>query len=312
MKEATDLGTNKTGLHAAPVLAKEMVRSSHEEMEEPAPDGTPARELRLGYAQASPPLGTVPPPMSVKGVATSAVEALRGNKATVLVDKLAERLAFERTGVRLYEALLLKWDAKRRSASGPTREQLAEIREDEMRHFALVYEALKRVGGDPTAQTPSADLEGVASLGLVQILADPRTSLREGLQAILHAEAADRDGWELLVSLAEGFGQDELAASFQEALRTEERHLIRVRGWVAAMTRDLAFGEDEGPEPERTSAAAEQQASERREARTSSPRRASGAGGRSRAGSASSGTGRTERRPASKRRGTKSGGRGDE
>jgi hypothetical protein len=48
----------------------------------------------------------VPPPTSMKGMAKSALQALKGEKATVLIDKLAERLAFERTGTRLYETLI--------------------------------------------------------------------------------------------------------------------------------------------------------------------------------------------------------------
>jgi rubrerythrin len=242
MKTSTDLGMNRTGLSAAPALSKQMIHSSHDGLKTPTPASADARELRLAYAREAPPVGSVPPPMSLKGVATTALEALSGDKASVLIDKLSERLAFERMGVRLYDAALRKFDAKGPLAGGPAREELEEIHEDEQRHLALVKEAIETMGGDPTVQTPSADLEGVASLGLVQILTDPRTDLRESLQALLHAEAADRDGWELLITLAEGFEQKKLAAAFEEALRTEETHLIRVRGWVTAMTQQQAFG----------------------------------------------------------------------
>jgi len=249
MKTSTDLGMNRTGLSAAPALSKQMIRSSHDGLKKPTPDGAEAREIRLAYAKEAPPIGTVPPPMSLKGVANAALEALSGDKASVLIDKLSERLAFERMGVRLYDAALRKFDAKGSLPGGPSRAELEEIHEDERRHLALVHEAIATIGADPTVQTPSADLEGVASLGLVQILGDPRTDLREALQAILHAEAADRDGWELLISLAEGFEQEELATSFEEALRVEETHLIRVRGWVTAMTQQQAFGKTNDTSP---------------------------------------------------------------
>jgi rubrerythrin len=242
MKTSVDIGTNRTGMSAAPALSKQMIRSSHDGLESPTPDRDEARTIRIAYAKAAPPVGTVPPPTSVKGAVKTALKALAGEKATVFIDKLAERLAFERMGVRLYEALLLKLDAKGRMPGGPSREELQEIHEDEQRHFALVHAAIEDLGADPTVQTPSADLEGVASLGLLQILTDPRTDLREGIQAILHAEAADRDGWELLITLAEGLEQDDLASTFEAALRTEETHLIRVRGWLTAMTQHQAFG----------------------------------------------------------------------
>jgi rubrerythrin len=275
MKTSTDLGMNRTGLSAAPALAKQMIRSSHDGLKKPTPESAEAREMRLDYARAAPPIGTVPPPASLKGVATAVLDALSGDKAAVLIDKLAERLAFERMGVRLYDAILRKFDAKGPLPGGPSREELEEIHEDERRHFALVQEAIETMGADPTVQTPSADLEGVASLGLVQILADPRTDLREGLQAILHAEAADRDGWELLISLAEGFEQKELAASFEEALRVEETHLIRVRAWVTALTQKQAFGKSADSAPPQGSAK-ESATSERsgKRVRSAKPQRA--------------------------------------
>jgi hypothetical protein len=73
----------------------------------------------------------------------------------------------------------------------------------------------------------------------------------------------------------EGFGQEKLAASFHEALQAEEGHLVRVRRSVTAMTRDLAFGEDEGPEPQRASETERPTEKERQEARTASARRES-------------------------------------
>jgi rubrerythrin len=241
MKSSTDLGMNRTGLTAAPLLSRQMLRSSHDELARPPRNGEDERQVRLTYAQEAPPLGTVPPPMSLKGMATTAAKALAGDRANVLVDKLAERLAFERMGVRLYDGLLLKLEARGRVPAGPSREDLADIQADERRHFALVHGAIESLGADPTVQTPSADLEGVAGLGLIQIIGDPRTDLREGLQAVLHAELADNAGWELLISLVEGFDKPQLQAAFEEALRAEESHLARVRGWVTAMTHAEAF-----------------------------------------------------------------------
>ena len=62
----------------------------------------------------------MPVPGNLKGAAKAAVKALKGEKAAVFLDKLGERLAFERTGVRLYEAVLAKVPAAR-SSKGPSR-----------------------------------------------------------------------------------------------------------------------------------------------------------------------------------------------
>ena len=66
------------------------------------------------------------------------------------------------------------------------------------------------MGADPTAETPSADVIGVASQGLLQVITDPRTTLSQSLEAMLTAELTDNDGWETLAALADDLGQTEL------------------------------------------------------------------------------------------------------
>ncbi|HYF21309.1 MAG TPA: ferritin Dps family protein, partial [Ramlibacter sp.] len=79
----------------------------------------------------------------------------------MLIDKLGERLAFERTGVRLYEALILKV-ATATSGLAVDGAQLRRIRDEEEAHFRLVGQCLQEIGADPTAMTPCADVIGVA------------------------------------------------------------------------------------------------------------------------------------------------------
>lgn len=45
----------------------------------------------------------------------------------------------------------------------------------------MLSEAIVDMGGDPTAQTPCADVSAVAAMGLIQVLTDPRTTLAQGL-----------------------------------------------------------------------------------------------------------------------------------
>jgi ferritin-like protein len=154
-------------------------------------------------------------------------------KPTVFIDKLGERLAYERTGTRLYDALLAKFDAAHVHEGGPTRHEIEKIREDERRHYALVRDALVRLGADPTAMTPCADVMSVAGLGWIQVLGDPRMTFSQCLTVMLSAEAGDIEGWTLLVTLTEELGFDELAQQFNTALIQEEEHAVQVRTWVA-------------------------------------------------------------------------------
>jgi len=176
----------------------------------------------------------MPPPASPKGAVKAIVTAVKGKHATVFLDLIGERLAFERSGARLYEAVLVKLAASDAGDGRPEREDLEAIRDDEIRHFGLLRDALISLGGDPTAVTPSADVSGVAAMGLVQVVTDPRTTLTEALKTLLIAELTDNDSWLILCDMAERLGEAELAASFREALEQEEHHLARLRTWVSA------------------------------------------------------------------------------
>jgi hypothetical protein len=99
----------------------------------------------------------------------------------------------------------------------------------------LLGECMLKMGGDPTAMTPCADVQATASMGLVQVLTDPRTTLAQCLGAILTAELTDNAAWELLIQLAEEAGETELAGRFLGALAEEQEHLAIVKGWLTQL-----------------------------------------------------------------------------
>lgn len=158
----------------------------------------------------------------------------------VFLDKLSERLAFERTGTRLYEALYNKCETLGEVTPGPTLEEIAHIGSEELDHFLMINNVITEIGGDPTVQSPCADVAGVASFGLMQILTDPRSSMAQCLQAMLIAELTDNDSWQLLIKLAENLGYDDLKTQFETALSHEEEHLQNVRQWLSECVMDSA------------------------------------------------------------------------
>lgn len=158
----------------------------------------------------------------------------------VLLDKLSERLAFERTGTRLYEALLNRCEMLGETSPGPTLEEIEHIGGEELEHFLMLNRSIEEIGGDPTVQSPCADMTGVASMGIMQVLTDPRSSMAQCLQAMLTAELTDNAGWELLIDLAENLGHDEMKSEFEGALANEEEHLQEVRTWLSECVMDSA------------------------------------------------------------------------
>lgn len=220
---------NRTGIQTSPELAQELITGAAAAV--PSSDGGPEAiaDYRGEYIREGFPIGSLP-------TLPAAKEARANEDAAgmaVLLDKLSERLAFERMGTRLYEALINKVEIMGESSPGPTLAELQQIRDEELRHFLLLKKTITALEGDPTVQSPCADVAGVASLGILQVLTDPRTSVTQCLQAILTAELTDNDGWRLLINLSDTLGYTELVNDFRVALENEEQHLTNVRGWLS-------------------------------------------------------------------------------
>jgi len=227
---------NRTGMQTSPELAEEIIEGASSAT--PSSDGgaEDIAESRGEYIAEGFPIGSMPMmPASEEGEADEEEAGM-----AVFLDKLSERLAFERTGVRLYEALLNKCQTLGESAPGPTLEDIEHIGSEELEHFLLINNAITEIGGDPTVQSPSADVVGVASMGIMQVLTDPRSSLAQCLQVMLTAELTDNDGWELLIKLADNLGYDDMKAEFEEALANEQEHLVNVRNWLSECVLDSA------------------------------------------------------------------------
>jgi bacterioferritin (cytochrome b1) len=227
---------NRTGMQTSPELAEELIEGTSNTV--PSSEGgvEDIAEYRGEYIAEGFPIGSMP--MMPASEEADAGEEEAG--MAVFLDKLSERLAFERMGTRLYEALLNKCETLGEMTPGPTLEQIEHIGREELEHFLLINRTITELGGDPTVQSPCADLAGVTSMGIMQVLTDPRSSLAQCLQALLTAELTDNDGWRLLIQLAENLGHDELKAEFETALANEEEHLINVRTWLSESVLDSA------------------------------------------------------------------------
>jgi hypothetical protein len=252
MENTTSMGMNRTGVQMSPLSKDDMVDFAQSKAGLAPPDNGEMEALHLQYIEEADALGSVPLPGTLKGVASAGMDKLKGSKPEVLIDKLGERLAFERTGTRLYEALILKCSAVEDGASsnghsataapgvGVSKtdgamvdlQTLKQIRDEEENHFQVVRRAMLTLGADPTAMTPCADATGVSSMGLLQTISDPATNVPQCLNAILIAELADNAGWELLIELAASSGHTEMAKEFAAALDEERVHLDTIKNWL--------------------------------------------------------------------------------
>ena len=236
MSTAAKMTGNRTGMQTTPELAEELIEGAINATPSSEGDAMEIAESRGEYITEGYLLGSMPlVPMSEEAEADEEEVGM-----AVLLDKLSERLAFERTGTRLYEALLNKCEMLGEVAPGPTLEQIEQIGREELEHFLLLNDTIAGLGGDPTLQSPCADVAGVTSMGILQVLTDPRSSMAHCLQAMLTAELTDNAGWELLIKLADNLGYDEMKTEFEGALADEERHLLNVRTWLSECVLDSA------------------------------------------------------------------------
>lgn len=230
MDSPQSMGSNRSGVDRSYDGAKQMADAAREFP--PTTEDHGLIELRTRYLTEAEPIGTVPVPGTVKGMAKAGIQKLMGRHAEVFIDMLGGRLAFERTGTRLYDAFIGKCMVRNDEATALPLEELRQFRAEEAAHIGIVWDALRQLGADPTSVTPMADINAVTSGGLYQVITDPRTSVGQSLHAIHVAELADNDGWVLLIKLAKEMGQDEMVTKFRQALHEEDRHLKAMRRWM--------------------------------------------------------------------------------
>jgi hypothetical protein len=232
--QTATLGFNRTGIATSRVSAERMVEGTSEFPPDAPGDEQIIGLLRGQFAREAEPVGSVPPPTSAKGMWNAVTQGVKGAQPTQFIDKLGERLAFERTGVRLYEGLISKFIAFGGFKGGPELGQLEENMLEEHEHFRMLSEVIAQIGGDPTVVTPSADLQATMSKGILEVVVDPRTTFVQCLEAVLVAELSDNECWETLIELARDTGQERVVTTFENALAEEADHLEDIRAWLAA------------------------------------------------------------------------------
>jgi hypothetical protein len=228
---------NRTGIATSRELASEMIAGTAEFG--PSSPGSEAEiaAVRTAYAADAEAAGSVPPPATMKGALSTVVKAVKHEKPLVFIDILGARLAFERSGTRLYEALLSKFDAFGSFEGGPTRPELERFHQHELDHFLMLVGVIRELGGDPTAITPAADVEAMISRGALEVVGDPRLDLIDSLHALHTAELHDTDSWGLLVEAARVADRADLMQAFSDAMLEEQAHLDHVRNWLKASLR---------------------------------------------------------------------------
>src|SRR5690606_4644956 len=112
MENQTKMGMNRTGMQMSPIEGPDQVQYALDQPPHPAEgnDGEIAA-LRAEYVREATRIGSVPLPGTGKGLMDTTIGKIKGKNPEVLIDKLGQRLAYERSGVRLYQAVITKVEA---------------------------------------------------------------------------------------------------------------------------------------------------------------------------------------------------------
>jgi bacterioferritin (cytochrome b1) len=167
---------------------------------------------------------------------------VKHNKQKV-IDFLCERLAFERSGVQLYDSILAKMDKQKDGQIQRMVPEMREHRNQEQAHYDWLEKQIRQLGGDPTKDTEYSKLVKTESEGIEKVILNGDNQIPHLFHALLTAEVTDNVGWELLVDLADEAEDDEARKVFRGFLHEEEDHLKFVMRAVEAFQRHEVLGE---------------------------------------------------------------------
>ncbi|MBX3466270.1 MAG: ferritin-like domain-containing protein [Planctomycetes bacterium] len=152
------------------------------------------------------------------------MERLGQTNPDKVIDLLCERLAAERSAVKLYDAILRKVKASRHTQLKKFARELQEHRDQEEAHGEWCEEQIRALGGDPDEKTEKALLFETESQGLEQVIFSD-APLSQMFHALNMAELSDNAGWAQLIGLAEQAGDEDAKSELEERLQHEEDHL---------------------------------------------------------------------------------------
>jgi bacterioferritin (cytochrome b1) len=159
------------------------------------------------------------------------------------LDLLNERCAFERTGVKLYDAIIAKMRKSTDGQPAGLLDQMQEHRDQEKEHEEWLEQEIRSLGGNPHAETDKVRLVETESKGITEVILDGDPDIVHLFHALLLAELADNAGWDLLVQLADQAGDKRSKREFEQRLHDEQEHLVLVKRAVEAFARREVLGQ---------------------------------------------------------------------
>jgi bacterioferritin (cytochrome b1) len=172
------------------------------------------------------------------------MEKLAAKNTSRVLDLLSGRLAFERTGVKLYDTVIDKIERNPDARYHRLLDYLRHIRQEEKQHEEWLEAQIRSIGGTAHETTAMSQLESEESQGVINVIVDGHEEVTHLLHALLAAELSDNAGWDLLVKLADDAGDRASKLEFQRRLMDEVKHLAFIREAVIRATELEVLGRE--------------------------------------------------------------------
>jgi rubrerythrin len=163
-----------------------------------------------------------------------------------LMTLLSERLAFERTAVRLYDAALEKLQASGDEDVMKVVPTMQGYRDQEEEHANWIEAQMQKLGHVPRT-TPLTQAVQRESRGMEQVIAGRDDGLLPVLHALYGVELMDNAGWDVLLQVAQQAGDDNALIELNERVEHEKQHLDLIRTCMLEFTKKSVLLDDTGP-----------------------------------------------------------------
>jgi bacterioferritin (cytochrome b1) len=144
------------------------------------------------------------------------------------IDILSERLAFERSGVKLYDRILAVLREEHGDGMSRVIGEMQKHRDQEKEHEEWLEAQIRGLGGTAHEETDRSRLVSRESEGIAKVVSS-EDRIAHLFHALLAAELVDNAGWDLLARLADEAGDRTAKREFKRRLHEEEEHLVFVR-----------------------------------------------------------------------------------
>lgn len=161
----------------------------------------------------------------------------KGYDSEVLANRLRQRLAFARTGIELYEALITRFERTLSSTSADvvSMDTLRRFREEQYQRMTLLEKILSGLGIDPSVPPSPAEDGLLAAMGLPRVIQEPKTTELQCLEAVQLVEFSDNTAWDNLQDLCLEMGLSTVIAHFSKPLSQGKIHQETLTDWIALL-----------------------------------------------------------------------------